>query len=219
MDPLLSPAAQSLNPAFIPCLALLSLSQLLHGQFSPWLLPPDWEPVTPLCGEMGRSKVGQIPEQAGRHRFQLGPWGASLSDASQNARMCLRLIRRCQDSQGRTSECSSARAAVVELNFLISSVALRCQESGPLQSSGFPHCTASFHLIKLPSITELRGSRYHRSNHVYSAFEFLFRCSIAHENYPLCPTAGKNCIILPCTRRPINQPNHNLTLASPGFLL
>lgn len=107
---------------------------------------------------------------------------ASLSRASQHGRICLRLIRRRQDSQGHTSEGSNASAAVLELNFLISSIAPCCQESGPLQS-GFPHCTPSFHLIKHPSITELWSSSYHRSSRVYFSFEHLFRCTIAHKNY------------------------------------
>lgn len=130
---------------------------------------------------------------------------ASLSGASQYGRICLRLIRRRQDSQGRTSECSNASAAVVELNFLISSVPLCCQESGPLQSGFFSHCPLSFHLIILPSITELWGSSYHRNSHVYFLFEHLFRCSITHENYPLYPTARKDCLFLLLVHSTINQ--------------
>lgn len=100
--------------------------------------------------------MGQIPEQAGCHPFQLGLCAAAVPPCptpSQHGRICLRLIRRRQDSQGRTSECSDASAAVVELNFLISSIPLRRQESGPLRS-GLSHGPPYFYLIKCASITE-----------------------------------------------------------------
>lgn len=138
---------------------------------------------------MGKSKVGQIPEQAGCHPFQLGLCAAAVPPCPapfpQHGRICLRLIRRRQDSQGRTSECSDARAAVVELNFLISSIPMRCQESGLLQYS-LSHCPPSFHLIKVPgSIRKLWGSSYHCSNHVYFLLVRRFGCGIEQENYSL----------------------------------
>lgn len=129
----------------------------------------------------------------------------------QHDRICLRLIRQRQDSQGRTSECSDASAAVVELNFLISSLPLRCQESGLLRNS-LSHCPSPFYLIKPPSVMELRGSSYHRSNHVYFLFEHLFRCSTAQENYSFYPKAREGRLFffffwsaLPSTRYFINQ--------------
>lgn len=128
---------------------------------------------------------------------------ASLSCASQHGRICLRLIRRRQDSQGHTSEGSNASAAVVELNFLISSIPLCCQERGPLQS-GFSHCAPSFHLIKLRSIMKLWSSSYHRSSRVYLWFEHLFRCSIAHKNY-LYSISWKDCLFLLLVHGTINQ--------------
>lgn len=103
--------------------------------------------------------------------------------------ICLRLIRRCQDSQGRTSECSDASAAVVELNFLISSIPLRCQETGLLQYS-LSHSPPPFHLIKAPSIMRLWGSSYHGRNRVYFLFEHHFRCSIAQEKNSFYPTGS-----------------------------
>lgn len=126
---------------------------------------------------------------------------------SQHGRICRRLIRRRQRSQGRTSECSDASAAVVELNFLISSIPLRRLESGRLRRSLSP-CPPSFHLIKLPSIAALWGSSYRRSNHVYFLFEHLFRCSIAWENYSLYPYSWIGQPLppaLPLTQYFINQ--------------
>lgn len=152
---------------------------------------------------MRRSKVGQIPKQAGCHPLQLGLWAAAVPScptAPQRGRICRRLIRRRQDSQGRTSQCSDADVAVVELNFLISRTPLNCQESGP-HLSGFPHCPPPSHLIQLTNTTELRDVSYNRSNHSYFLFASLFKLNTAQKDNTLFQITSKpDTISAPCTR-------------------
>lgn len=163
-------------------------------------------------GRWEKSKVGQIP--ASRQDAIPSSWACVLAAVppcpapSQHGRICLHLIRRRQDSQGRTSECSDASAAVEELNFLISSIPLRCQESGPLQYSLFSLPTPLSTWLNSQASQELWGSSYHRSNHVYFLFEDLFWCSIAQGNYSLYPTAWKSCpVLLLCLTRGTKQIN------------
>lgn len=91
VDPCPSSVAECLNPAFIPCLALLSFSQLLHRHLSPQVLPPDRQLMTPLSGEVSKSKVGQIPEQAGCPSFPAGPMCCCSSSLSRSFPTCLQL--------------------------------------------------------------------------------------------------------------------------------
>lgn len=155
MDPLLGPAAKTLNPTFIPCLALFSSLNCFMGSLAPdschltgsrWLYSVErWERAR---WARSLSRQDAIPSSWACVLLQCLP----VLLLPQHDRICLRLIRRRQDSQGRTSECSDASAAVVELSFLISSLPLRCQESG-LPQYGLSHCPSPFYLIKPPSIT------------------------------------------------------------------
>lgn len=78
--------------------------------------PPQPDSAQPGDGEKQSREVGWACPPAG---WTLGPHGAPLhpSTPPQHQRICPRLIRRRQASQGR---CSQWRYAAVELNFLIS---------------------------------------------------------------------------------------------------
>ena len=152
---------------------------------------------SPWLHSVGRWERARWARSPSRHDAIPSSWACVLPQClpvlrlPQHGRICLRLIRRRQDSQGRTSECSDASAAVVELNFLISSIAPCTVKRVDRSNTVSSHCPSSFHLIKLPSTVELWGSGYHRSNRVYFLLERLFRCSVAQENYSLYPPARK----------------------------
>lgn len=80
-------------------------------------------------------EVGHLSAQAGCH---LSPY--SLAPAPPwDAPICLLLISFRQGVQGRTSGYSDANAAVVELNFLISSMPLCLSRTSGLLQSGLSH--------------------------------------------------------------------------------
>lgn len=89
----------------------------------------------PTAGSKLQGEVGRLPAQAGCH---LSPHSLALAPPW-DAPICLLLISLRQGVQGRTSGYSDANAAVVELNFLISSMPLCLSRASGLQQSGLSH--------------------------------------------------------------------------------
>ncbi len=108
-DPLLSEAGQNQ----ILRLSLVYLASARHAAVQP-------DSLLLTAGSKLWEEVGRLSAQAGCH---LSPY--SLAPAPPwDAPICLLLISFRQGVQGRTSGYSDANAAVVELNFLISSMPL-----------------------------------------------------------------------------------------------
>lgn len=139
----------------------------------------------------GKSKVGQIPGQAGCHPFQLG-----LSAAAAAPRIWQRLIRWRQDTQGRASECSVASAAVVELNFLISRIPLCCQER-KAPPSLYAHPLSSWLNSQASWSSEVAGAT--GAIMFISGPTIAFDATIDTGNYSLCAPARSCCFKADCS--------------------
>lgn len=183
-DPLLSEAGQSPNPAFIPCLPCLSTVLCSSAQtLSSWLLA--WN------RERGG---GPLPSSS----WMPSPLAVHVHSPPWDAPICLLLISFRQDMQGRTSGYSNANAAVVELNFLISSMPLCLSREWTAAVSSVS--SLYFHLIKFTNTGEAGdySSVYPATSHVYLPACHLLTANVLplHRlHYSVLPVLGYSCCV------------------------